>query len=391
MKKIGLAIVYDYPDYGSMLQALATQLTVERLGYEPLALNTARLKGDIAKRKYRYFASNVFDLSIVKEKSKIVGKKLRKLIDKGFASRHAMRVRAFEAFNRRYFKETRPFESWQDMAEACRDYDAVVVGSDQLWLPSNVAADYYTLSWVPDEVRRVCYATSFGIGAVPAKYAALYRRFLSRINFLSARETSGQKIIRDLTGRDVPLVCDPALLLDADAWDAIATPGRLVSDKYVFCYFMGDNPEQRDFARRLADSHGCRVVSLLHLDQYIPSDEHYADSAPYDVSPADFINLVKNAEYVCTDSFHGTVFSVIYHRDFFTFKRFNKKASLSTNTRIFSLLDRLGLADRLFTAQEDPTADWHIADYDKIDAVVADFRASSLKYLTDALGRQSEL
>lgn len=384
-KKIGLAIVYKYPDYGSMLQALATQLTLTDLSYDSEAIDTALLQSSIKRRKYRYFAENIFDFSIVREKSRIIGKKLRMKFDQQFCENQRTREKAFEKFYRAHFKESRLFESWEDLSQSCRDYGAVLVGSDQLWLPSNIKADYYTLSFVPDDVKRICYATSFGVGEIPAKYKTDYEKMLLRINFLSARETSGQKIIRELTGRDVPLVCDPALLLDAEKWDKIAVKERLVKEKYVFCYFMGDNPEQRNFARRLADKNGYKVVALLHLDQYIASDERYADMTPYDVSPAGFINLVKNAEYVCTDSFHGTVFSIIYSKDFSVFKRFNKKASLSTNTRIYSLLNRLGLEKRLFTAGEDINSDFHICNYDEIQKGVNSFRAESIKYLTNAL------
>ena len=108
---------------------------------------------------------------------------------------------------------------------------------------------------------------------------------------------------------------------------------------------MGNNPWQRDFVTQLLEKTGCKILALLHLDQYIKSDEDYVDYAPYDVSPADFINLIKNAEYVCTDSFHGTVFSIIYQRTFFTFMRFSEKATLSTNSRIDTLLGKMGLKD----------------------------------------------
>ena len=179
------------------------------------------------------------------------------------------------------------------------------------------------------------------------------------------------------------LVNDPALLLDADGWNEIATKEPLVKDKYVFCYFMGDNPEQRGFVKQLAKEKGLKVVALLHLDQYIASDEDYVDYAPWHVSPADFVNLVKNASCVCTDSFHGTVFSIIYSRPFYTFKRFNKKASLSTNTRITSLLGRLGLMERLVTDMNKRPAD--NLDWDEIQKGVSEFRKSSSEYLLNAI------
>ena len=244
-------------------------------------------------------------------------------------------------------------------------------------------ADYYTLNWVPQEVKKIAYATSFGIGSIPAKYSKIYSHYLKRIDYLSARETSGQDIIKKLAGRDVQLVNDPALLLDADGWNEVISNEPLIKEKYVFCYFMGNNPEQRDFVRRLANEKGLKVVALLHLDQYIATDEYYVDMAPWHVSPADFVNLVKNAECVCTDSFHGTVFSIIYSRPFFTFKRFNKKASLSTNTRITSLLTRLGLMDRLVLDMDcEQTFD---IDWNKIQSGVSQFRKASSEYLLNAI------
>lgn len=382
--KVALAINYDYHDYGGMLQAFATQRFLTKNGIDSDAINFDKLKGDINKRKWRYFLSNIFDISIVKEKSKLIEKKLKQKSNEKLKSGMAERDAAFDEFCKSHFKVSRAFESWEDMTKACRnEYDAVVVGSDQLWLPSNIMADYYTLNWVPQDVKKIAYATSFGIGSIPAKYSKIYSHYLKRINYLSARETSGQDIIKKLAGRDVQLVNDPALLLDADGWNEVISNESLIKEKYVFCYFMGNNPEQRNFVRRLANEKGLKVVALLHLDQYIATDEYYVDMAPWHVSPADFVNLVKNAECVCTDSFHGTVFSIIYSRPFFTFKRFNKKASLSTNTRITSLLTRLGLMDRLVLDMDcEQTFD---IDWNKIQSGVSQFRKASSEYLLNAI------
>ena len=211
--KVALAINYDYHDYGGMLQAFATQRFLTKNGIDSDAINFDNLKGDINKRKWRYFLSNIFDLSIVKEKSKVIEKKIKQKSNKKLKSGMAERDAAFDEFCKSHFKVSRAFESWEDMAKASRnEYDAVVVGSDQLWLPSNVIADYYTLNWVPKEVKKIAYATSFGIGSIPAKYKKVYSNYLRRIDYLSARETSGQEIIKELTDKKVPLVNDPALL-----------------------------------------------------------------------------------------------------------------------------------------------------------------------------------
>ena len=385
--KVALAINYDYHDYGGMLQAYATQRFLEKQGIDSDAINFDNVKGDISRRKWKYFLSNMMDISIVKEKSRLIEKKIRQKTNARLKAQMAERDNAFDKFCTSHFKVSRPFASWEDMAKASQmEYDAVIVGSDQLWLPSNVMADYYTLNWVPEKVKKIAYATSFGIGNIPQKYKEMYRQYLTRIEYLSARETSGQEIISELTDRSVPLVNDPALLLDARGWDEVIKDKPIINDKYIFCYFMGDNPEQREFVKRLAKEKGLKIVALLHLDQFIETDEHYADYTPWDISPADFVNLVKYAEYVCTDSFHGTVFSIIYSRNFFTFKRFNKKASLSTNTRITSLLTRVGLMYRLVeNVEERPD---NINDWRKIQECVSDFRNASGSWLIESINKQ---
>lgn len=385
MKRVALVINYDYHDYGGMLQAFATQKVLDKFSVDSEAIDFDNLKADINKRKWRYFLSNIVDVTIVKEKSQVISKRLRMKVDSSFGKKMTQRDSAFDQFCHESFKVSRKFESWKALNEACLDYDGVLVGSDQLWLPSNVAGDYYTLSFAPDEIKKISYATSFGIGALPVKMKEQYSKFLNRINYLSAREISGQNIIREITGRDVPLVCDPTMLLEKEDWNRIAKDRRIIEGDYIFCYFMGDNPEQREFVKRLAKKENCKIVALLHLDQYIATDESYVDIAPYDIDPLGFVNLVKNAKYVCTDSFHGTVFSIIFSKDFFTFKRFNKKASLSTNTRLTSLLNTFGLNNRLFTGYESIEENLEVKNYSVIQENLKKFREDSINYLITSI------
>lgn len=385
-KRVGMAINYDYPDYGGMLQAYASFRKIRDLGYQPEAININAISGDIKKRKIQYFAYNILDPSIVKEKSQIVFKKIHQKMNRELRSNFRKRYSSFEQFCKSKFKVSKEYESWEALATGCHSYRAVLVGSDQLWLPSNIAGDYYTLSFVPDGVKKIAYATSFGVSKIAAGQEEKAKTFLSRIDYLSAREESGQKIIKDLTGRDVPLVCDPALLLTAEEWDEEAMDRRIFEEPYIFCYFMGNNPWQREFVNQLKARTNCKVVALLHLDQYIKNDENYVDYAPYDISPSGFINLVKNAEYVCTDSFHGTVFSIIFKRRFFTFMRFSDQATLSTNTRIDTLLNRMRLQDRL--VEKNRTVDEMInkeIDFQIVHQNLNQFRDESLQYLINAL------
>lgn len=386
-KRIAIATNWQYPDYGGMIQAYASQLAVESLGCDVEVLNVSNQQGDIDARKKRYFIKNATDLSVVREKSSVVISALRSKMPGEYGDGIRARHKAFAAFSAKSFKPSRTFESWEDLSQATRGYDCVLAGSDQLWLPSNIMGDYYTLRFVPDDVRIANYATSFGVPSIPDYMKPQAKTFLDRFAALSARESSGQEIIRELTGRDVPLVCDPTLLIDAERWSGVAGMSEGVDSPYILCYLMGNNPYQREFVHELKALTGYRIVQMPHLDRYIASDNGFADACVYNANPAGFLGLVKNAALVCTDSFHGTIFSSIFNTPFFVFPRFTKKATLSTNTRIESLLNRLDLRNR-FVERGDDAVDClsREIDFDRLNGAIADFRNESLAYLIAALG-----
>lgn len=385
--RIGLATNWQYPDYGGMIQAFASQLAVETLGCAVEVLDVRNLQGDIDSRKMRYFLKNIADLSVVREKSSVVLSSLRRKLPGEYSNGMRERRDAFASFSSKHFKPSRAYKSWEDLSDAMREYSCVLVGSDQLWLPSNIMGDYYTLRFVPDDVRIANYATSFGVAAVPDYMKNQTRAFLDRFDALSARESSGQRIIHDLTGKDVPLVCDPTLLIDAERWDRVAERNERFNEPYILCYLMGDNPYQREFVREIKRLTGYQIVQMPHLDRFIASDKDFADVRVYDAGPAGFLGLVKNAALVCTDSFHGTIFSSIFNTPFFVFPRFTKKATLSTNTRIESLLNRLDLTDRFVECGDSPSACLEREiDFGRLNAAIAEFRSESLSYLSSALG-----
>ena len=220
-RKIALALGDYSNNYGTVLQAFATLHKVKALGYDAEVIDFTNLKKSIRNRKLRYFAGKIFDASVIHEKGHIILKKLHKLIHSDFRHGNSRRDKLFTQFRREKITRSRPFQSWDDLTNSCREYSAVLVGSDQVWLPSQIAGDYFTLNFVPDDVKRISYASSFGVSYYEKAQADKARHFLSRINYLSVREQSGQEIIKQLTGRDAELVCDPTLLLTADEWDSI--------------------------------------------------------------------------------------------------------------------------------------------------------------------------
>lgn len=386
MKAVGLAVVTYKGNYGSLLQSYATQAAVAKAGFRPEIIPIEPFSRTIRRGKSKFFLSRLGNAEERKYVWGEIGTKIRTVVPGAFARNVRRREQKYREFARKHFQFSNCSDSVESVTSRCREYRSVVVGSDQLWRPSNIEGDFFTLSFVPDEVRKIAYATSFGVAKLPSRQRTKAALFLSRIEHLSVREEAGRAIVKALTGRDVPVVCDPSMLLDAHEWSEVQTPGRLFAADYILCYFLGDNKTYRAFARRLARFTGLKVIGLLHAANFIRGDDAFPDVAMYDVGPAEFINLIQNASLVCTDSFHGTVFSILFKRPFFAFRRFADEDELSTNDRLATLLGWSGLDARLLSGSENPKemAGMEI-DYDAVLNRVAWKREEGMAYLGDAL------
>lgn len=386
-KKVGIVSCYFKHNYGSMLQAYATQKILDDMNIENETINIDK-NIDFSNGKKKYYMGQVLNFQFIKSKLGMIKLKLDKKINKNLGKNISIRDKKYEEF-RKTFRLTEPYKTYAELNEkAEKDYSSVIVGSDQLWLPVNVVADYYTLNWVPEDVNKISFSTSFGVSIIPEKYKEAYKKFLNRINYLSTREVAGQKIIKDLTGRDATLVCDPTLLFNKVEWMSIQKEEPIIKGKYIFCYFLGKNIEHRKFAERLKEKTGYKIVSLNHADEYVKYSDMFADETPYDVGPAEFLNMIRNAEYVCTDSFHGTVFSLINNVKFFTFRRYNSKSKVSTNSRIDSLLGIVNLKERLINGDEDVEKEIEKKiDFENVNIKLEEFRNTSKEFLKNALSK----
>jgi len=388
MKKVAIVSCYFQHNYGSMLQAYATQMAFDKLGYENETIDISGIDKEIKKAKMIYFAKASLTSDILLSKLGMAKNVLRKkLIKNDYAANSRIRAKKFEAFSKKKFRLSKTYRSKIELEKICAEkYSAVVVGSDQLWLPGNIAADYYTLNFVPETVNTVAYATSFGQSKLPKDSEKKAKVFLKKIRHIGVREESGQKLIKDLVGRDVPVVCDPTLLFTGDEWMAIQKIEPIIKGRYILCYFLGNNPPHREFAKKLKEKTGCKIVALTHLDEYVKSDENYADETPYDIGPAEFLNLIRNAEFVCTDSFHCSVFSILYKRQFFTFRRYTRNTKQSTNSRLDTLFNMTGIKGRLVTGNENISDCLKIdTDFEVVHRHLEDIRKESYCYLRTAL------
>ena len=391
--KTAIVSCYFQPNYGSMLQALATQMALDRLGRPNETICIDGLRDEIRRKKLLYFAKASLTSDILLSKAGMAVSRLRRKIPgNDYGKMIQARKRAFQEFQDSHFRLSDRYGSRRELQDACRDhYSAVLVGSDQLWLPANIAADYYTLSFVPEGINTIAYATSFGQADLPRKIRKAAAGFLPAIRHIGVRERSGQKLVRKLCGRKVPVVADPTLLFTGDEWDSLRQDMPAAEGSYIFCYFLGNNPAHRDFASRLSQATGNRIVALTHVDEYVHSDNGYADETPWDIGPSEFLNLIRDAEWVCTDSYHCTVFSMLYKRRFFSFRRYSRKTVQSTNSRLDTLLEQCGLTERLLTGKEEvPSCTDLNIDYKKVHRRIDRLREYSWKYLKDALEDKTE-
>ena len=246
MKKIGIVSCYFKHNYGSMLQAYATQQILDNMHLENDTINIDE-NVDFANGKKKYYATQITNVSFIKSKLGMIKLKFDKKLNKELGKNICIRDLKYKEFEKN-FKLTKPYKTYNELTEKCKEYSNIIVGSYQLWLPVNVVADYYTLNWVPDNVNKISLATSFGVSEIPNKYKDDYAKFLNRINYLSVRETSGVKLVEKLSNNKATLVCDPTLLLTKDEWMEIQDVKPIIEGKYILCYFLGSNIEHRKFA-----------------------------------------------------------------------------------------------------------------------------------------------
>lgn len=382
--KIGLCVCYDTLNFGSQLQVLATQEMIQQLGYD---YEIIRYKKKITPLFVLQSLPRLLNQSFVKGKLKGFKKKWQLKRYPDIWEKVKLRDERFRRFRELYFtKMSQPYIGFKHLKQGTGNYDCFLTGSDQLWLPSNLGSHFYTQEFVPDQKRKIAYAPSFGMDRIPRYQKRRTAGYLRRFQFLSTRETAGQKLIYELTGRQVPVVADPTLLLTRQQWNRLIPEKSVVDGEYIFCYLLGTNEEHRAIAGKLKEKTGLKLVAVPFLDHFVKSDLEFGDQQMFDVDAADFVNLIRNARYVLTDSFHGTVFSVIYHKQFITLDRFSSSSSNSRNSRIDSLCENLGLEQRRYAGDvmkiHEPIL------FDLVEQRLEHLRETSVCYLREAFAAE---
>ena len=390
MKRIGIVSCYNHPNYGSMLQAFATQEVIKKIGYEPITYKLDDLMNYSVHSKILYYIRRLTNISILREKiRRIISARIGRL-DKEYQNGIITRKAAFDKFCQEKIELSELNKTRSDLTDLSKTMDAVVVGSDQLWHPRNLELDLYSLSFVPKGVKKISYATSIGTNKIPTYTKEEYRKFLMDFHSISVRENTAKNILDELQiQKKIEVVLDPTLLFSGNDWKDKFNIREDSKNEYIFCYFLGVNPRHREIANDISRKTGLKIVTLKNLDEYVLKDKEFGQLYPYDVGPVGFLNLINNAKYVLTDSFHGSVFSILFHKQFIVFDRFRKNNKESTNSRIFSLMNIVGLEkyyitdDKLNFEKVFNVIDKSIK-YENVEKKIENERKKSINYLVNS-------
>lgn len=383
MAKIGIyTLFYNSINYGGILQAYALNRVIREADNDCEVLNfnydysidtRSRIKIQLKKGIFSFIKKSclhVFNKNKFKKYS---------VLAKG-------RREAFKEFVDKNIKYSKTYNS-KTLKQAADDYEVFVCGSDQVWNCGNFINTAAFFDFVPDDKLKIAYAPSFGKSSISPQAAEIIKPLINRFQFLSAREIQGVKILKELTTKSVSMVVDPVFLLNTSQWDDICSE-RLINEKYIFCYFLGADENYKKNILELKQKTGFITVTFpfATTEQPLNYDFLSCDVNLPDASPSDFISLIKNAEYVLTDSFHATAFSLIFNKQFYTLKRYNDNDKESMNSRLLSILGLLNLEGRLLDTRESNKIDINNSiNYDTIDNQLASFINGSYEYLSNSL------
>lgn len=360
-------------NFGSSLQAYAMQQMVRKIGYPNLVVNYDEYHHNILWR-IRPFVENIL-YSIFKLFSLLKTNR-----GKYLHFRNIQRTK-FDQFDNKYVdKTTRCCRTKKELRSEMNDCYACICGSDQIWSPFLFDTNFYFDFLTNKRVKKVAYAPSLGIYDENLLTDAM-AKLISDFDSISVREERGAEIVRSRTGREVETVLDPTLMLDLEDWKKIEKQYH-IDGKYILCYFLGKDHIPHNFISRLRDKTGLQVVNI---QMYYNVNDLSADMPLFDVSPDEFLSLVSQAEFVCTDSFHGTIFSTIYKKIFFVFDRFVADDKMNQNSRIDTLLKILNKEGRR-KSDDDIIGDSDIETIDYIaDTQLQYYRNLSFDYLRNNL------
>ena len=368
--KAGIVTFNSAHNYGAVLQVYAMQEYLKSLGLEVDVINY-RIKE----------IDNVYKLYNIKsKKSKIIRgvKKVLKFFKVNAVERWRIEKRRnFEYFINNVLNTTKPYQTLKEIQADFLQYDILIAGSDQIWnteLTKGFKPAYF-LEFGNKDARRVSYAASIGNDEIDNKYVLLYKRYLENFDFISVREESMKEIFKELTDKPITRVIDPTLLLDKEVYDNLKKETKYKGKDYIYVHYIGDDDKTYEIADKLSRTLGIPIVHNRRKGLF----ENELDYL-FRGSPEEFISVIENAKYIVTNSFHTTVFALIYEKDFITVPHAKRPA------RMQNLLEIAGLSNHLV---EDvrimPKLESLKIDYKDVKKRLLEERKGSVEFLNNAI------
>ncbi len=337
MPKIAIITLYDNANFGNKLQNYAVQTYFQSIGVcvttvvDAMQTKPARIYLNpikILKRIAHFILQHVGF-----EKDKV---KRKELLDK--------RCQYMKLFSDEYLTTTPPINYRHLPRDFAKQYDYFVTGSDQVWhgwKNDRHELEYFLLTFATPS-QRLTIAPSFGFDEFPKKYLKTYKKGLEGFEYLSVREEHGTELIKELTGKDATVLLDPTMLIDTSEWlKILKKPSQYIDDNYIFVYALGGfKGEVKEKTCKLADELGLQVIDIMDIDS-----DFYIHTRP-----DEFLYWIHNARLVVTDSFHASVFSILFNRPFVVTERSDIKGM---GSRLDTLFNKFGITGRHFDELKD--------------------------------------
>ena len=349
-------------NYGSLLQAMATQQVIEDLGHTCEII-------DYIRNDESYMQH---EKTLLKRKPEWNDNPVKRMMY--LAVRQPAGIAAgkyFEKAQKKYLHLSKRYTTWEQLDRDRPKADVYITGSDQVWGPvENGSYDSsYCLSFTEESDRRIAYAASFGHTDMTPELENYYKKWLSRYESIAVREDSAVEILKNM-GIQAVQVLDPTLLLDASYWSRYTQPIR--AGKYLLIYQLHNDRRLDEYAEKAAASTKLPLIRISASLHQISRKGKFV----WLPETGQFLSYIKNAECLITDSFHGTAFAINFHTPFVEVLPDN-----NTGTRNMSILKMTGLTDRILTNVNDTALAERKIDYTEADRILADKRKESLGIL----------
>lgn len=363
--KIGFITTHQYRNFGTFLQCYALQHVLTKLGHHVEII-------DYQRKEYKKgWIENV--RIILGDIRRHPIKNLRIILHYPFLIK---RTRLFNIFYRdNYQLSPQKYPTSDSLKKNPPVYDIYISGSDQIWNPTlNGFIEPYFLTFVPQGKFKAAYASSIGITQLNEEQKKTFSSLLHDFKFISCREASGIQILNSCNINNVTQVVDPTLLLDKQFWLSLSQKSYIHKQQYGLTYFLSKTNYKEKCVTPLFKTN-------KRLDLTMETD--YKSKSILAAGPYEFLSLINNADFICTDSFHGVVFSILFEKEFYALPRHSERNINSQNSRITDLLKDLGLIDRWVQDQEKIIR--YPINYHEVNIKLTKLKGKSFNYIRTML------